>query len=74
MSSPNPSITGKAIVDALAPHDGSSARPSGQAALDEAEIRSIELAELRAQGVDIPERAAPPAPRRRNLLDRLLGR
>jgi hypothetical protein len=75
MTSPNPSITGTAIVDALGPHDGSSERPdSGRAALDEAEIRSTELAELRAQGVDIPERAAPPATRRRSLLDRLLGR
>ena len=76
MSSPNPSITGKAIVDALGKSDGSHEGPADpqRAALDEAEIRSVEMAELRAQGVDIPVTAGPGAARRRSLLDRLLRR
>jgi hypothetical protein len=70
---PNPSITGKAIVDALGP-DGPTGKSEQQAALDEADLRELERAAYYGETPAISEAVTTVGKPRRTILDRLFRR
>jgi hypothetical protein len=73
MQGPNPSISGDAVRQGLGPNDPK-VKGEQQRALDEADLRELERAEYYDETPTVPEAAAPAAPKRRTILDRLLRR